>query len=489
MAWNDTPPTAAELKAAQPRWDSAPPTAEEMASVSPPKTIKQRLLDAITPASDSLAMRSLHMMNGAKDQPVAQEPSDLTDAVPSDESLKKYFSDKNLTEGAAPLAIPAAQAPAALLKMAAALGASAPKRIITTGAIGATHGLLRTPAAGEDRIGNAITEGGAAAAMSGLGEGISSAIPWLGAKFARLSKNQAEAYAADPAFAEDVYQKFKTDPETLSADISQQIKDAKNKIYETQAAPLLQKRGEMMTGKNVNISPYQFQGTVAEPEINRVFNTSGPTPEANPNPYGSAQLPIQLPEKLNITAPQAQRIKDMLQDAAYESSKAAQLNPLEYTSQSEADAAAASNMRKALEGAVPGIEDINAPLGRGARMSKVINQLLGSNPARILTNSESIGSVPIRTVQNYLDQGAGTNFTQQSHALDAAKAMDSSMGEAGLHKYMSEPSKIYHALMSPIGRNLLKVSNAVSPYLKTPVVPIDFADRYTSQSPYQTGGQ
>lgn len=126
-----------------------------------------------------------------------------------------------------------------------------------------------------------------------------------------------------------------------------------------------------------------------------------------------------LPESMSLTGEQATNLKSRLQRSADFNSKQFSLG---LAPENESDAIASSHIRKALEGAEPRVGPINSELSDIVGMEKATKDLFKSNPTRILNNSESIGNTPVRSVQNFLDRNAGTNFWKMADAFSAGKA-------------------------------------------------------------------
>jgi hypothetical protein len=348
--------------------------------------------------------------------------------------------------GTPPVALPVTQAPSLLLKAVQALGASAPRRIATNTGVGAIQGAVQDPGPDGSRAVNALKSGGSALAASILGEGVAAAAPTVIGRFAKkIDSDQAKQYIKDPKLADELYSTFQNDPEGLNAALRQRLRSAKvgeDSIYKKVSEPLIQKRGAILAGKTLEIAPENFIGTAAEPEIRRIAAAMGHTGEV-------------LPQSVSVTGPQAQRLKEILQDAADFSEKqyAIGLAP-----KSPANAEGASAMRKGLEAVAPGVSPINEELQRHATMGKAVNSLLSNNPSRILSNSESIGNTRIRGVQQYLDENAGTQFMKLADAFDAGKAVS---GAGPLDRLMLKAA----AMNSPVARAVAaqSLSGAVVP--------------------------
>lgn len=421
-----------------------------------------------------------------------------------------------------PIVLPASAAPAALMKVAGALEKSAPLRVAANTGIGAAHGAVQDPGEEGSRAMNSALAALIAGGVAGGGEILAKAIPFAGGKLMNLKKADAEAYAKNPKLAERTYARHQNDPEGLNQELRDQMRGilrGEGSIFKQKSAPLLQKRGEMLVGKNVEIDPSQFKGTAAEQELKRIWNAQGKTievpllervrsaqvepmvletgpgkvqtielpsagakgfknqikvpvqeqisetwaPQINLDdsfiPLGSQGIPAPMPDSISITGAQAQRMKKILQDAAKYNEKQYALG---LAPKNETDAIAGSALRKAIEGVSPGVENVNAQLGRHATMQEAAETLFGSNPSRILNNSESIGNTNVRALQKYFDENAGTQFQDLADAFAAGKAVNNSDRMQGLFSRL---------VMDPIGRMLLKNSGWASGVLQSPGSP------------------
>jgi hypothetical protein len=141
-------------------------------------------------------------------------------------------------------------------------------------------------------------------------------------------------------------------------------------------------------------------------------------------PRGSQEIgvPTPMPDEMSVTGPQLLRGKRASQKAANFSSPGA-LNPQEYAARAEAEAAAASKARKALESIAPETVPLNDILEESARYSTHAKEALKNNPAAILTDSDSLGSVPKRSMRQFLDKHGGSDLEGMANALAAGDAM------------------------------------------------------------------
>lgn len=431
----------------------------------------------------------------------------------------------------------------------------------TAGAVGASalQGGVQKPEEGESRLGNAGQSGGLAALFSTALEAINPAMKavrgvskYAGQKLSGLSPKETAAYVAAPELAEDLARQNREDPMGLSKRVKNIVKGDLDEAFERVSAPALEKVGQTVAGKQIQMNPAQFKGTAAGNEASRAWAAQGnevkidvpvfephqvqaspvtsklikagkqqviqpevkmspvdevlkygkPERQVIPNtgqfgyqtptaevselgrefkragddivlqpevkfqpmtsktvkngevatledlllPQGTQSLsaPTPMPETISMTGPQAMRAKRAAQQAA--SFKEA-LNPLAYNAADDAEAVAASYMRKAIEGVAPETKPLNDQIAEATRYSAHAKQALKTNPATILQDSESLGSVPTRSMRQFLDKHGGSNLEEMAQSLGAGRAMtDPNRSKGFLHE----------AVGRPVGRALLK---------------------------------
>jgi hypothetical protein len=140
----------------------------------------------------------------------------------------------------------------------------------------------------------------------------------------------------------------------------------------------------------------------------------------------TAQTPMS--ETISLHGPQALRAKRAAQKAAAHKNA---LSPLGYDPASEADAAAAGRFKLGLEGAAPDVIEANKTLEEAARYSGMAKARFSNNPAGILTDSESVGSVPTRQMRQFLDQHGNAGLEDMANSLAAGRALGP-QGKEGL---------------------------------------------------------
>lgn len=173
-------------------------------------------------------------------------------------------------------------------------------------------------------------------------------------------------------------------------------------------------------------------------------------------PRGAQQVSVPAPmgESISMTGPQMLRAKRASQAAAYDNEAKAALTNLVYRSSDDAEAVAAANMRKALEGIAPETAGLNDVLEESARYSSHAKHALKNNPAAILTDSESLGSVPMRSMRQFLDKNGGSKLEDMAGSLSAGRAMNDPNRVSGLRG----------ALAQPIGKKLLRSAHDLKSY-------------------------
>lgn len=160
-----------------------------------------------------------------------------------------------------------------------------------------------------------------------------------------------------------------------------------------------------------------------------------------------ASVPAPLPDSVSLTGQQALSAKRASQQAAnYNRS----LNPIGYNAANDAEAQAGGRMRKAIEGVAPDTAGLNDTIEQASRYAAHAKATMGTNPAQILTESDSLGSVPTRSMRQFLDQNAGTNLEGLAKSLDAGRAMNDPDAAKGL---------LDRVLAKPAARTMLKSVN------------------------------
>lgn len=167
----------------------------------------------------------------------------------------------------------------------------------------------------------------------------------------------------------------------------------------------------------------------------------------------SVEAPAAAPDRTNITGPQALTAKRASQKAAFQN-QANALNPLAYNASDDAEAQAAARLRKAIENVAPSTAADNDTLEQAARYSAHAKSTLKNNPASILVDSDSTGSLPTRSMRQFLDEKGGTQLGQLSDALSAGKAVNGENTHSGI---------LDRLLARPAGKALLGGASKISP--------------------------
>lgn len=179
---------------------------------------------------------------------------------------------------------------------------SAPGRVALGVAGGGIEGLLRKPQVDESRLGNAYYGARNAAIMGGgmetIAKGMSGAsklATWFGRKAAGLTPGQAQAFKGNPKEAERLADIQRNAPEQLIDEVQGKIKGGLEDVFENLSEPLLEKMGQKMAGRTVQVDPNQFKGTAAMPEIQRAWELKNPqkyAPYSKINIQGVESTPV-----------------------------------------------------------------------------------------------------------------------------------------------------------------------------------------------------
>lgn len=327
---------------------------------------------------------------------------------------------------------------------------------------------------------NSAIVGGGMEALAGLSKGGGKLAQWLGQKLGGVSNPEATAYKQNPQDSERLADMMRNDPMGLSNEVKSHVKGGLDDAFENTSRPALERVEKAVLGKSARVNPADFQGTAAGQEIDRTMAlrprtktwnvpveekyTVSATPvraEANaqfgepqtwvrPDRYTATEVPVASVERsiakdgpeaviqegflprgtqtvtTNRPAPDAYSLegkpmltaKRLSQRKAFEN-QANALNPLAYNAANDADAIAAGRLKSAIENIAPSTAADNAILEESARYSAHARNTLKNNPAAILTNSEAAGSVPMRSMRQFLDKNGGTQLDDMSNRLSA----------------------------------------------------------------------
>lgn len=323
-------------------------------------------------------------------------------------------------------------ASAGLKALAPAIANSAIGRFFANLAIAGSEGAARKPEEGEDRFGNAVdamtVAGPVAVAAELVGPAVRATkggMGWLGSRFSGLTADEAAAYARQPLQAEALATTLRDNPEQITRDLKtmlggQRVLGGKEggaiaKILDEVVAPARAAKMAAGAGKTVRVNVDDFAGTAAESELDRILNLRG-TPGR--------------PRQVTLTFAQADRLRQMAADEAYSKAQAAAQGQLRYNSASDADARLANNLRAAMDFSVgegsktlkkagfKDLPDVDSKIQEALTMKRGTEREK-FNLARLLYGTETIGTVPARSIRNFLDRNAGTNLNQTADLLQA----------------------------------------------------------------------
>jgi len=374
----------------------------------------------------------------------------------------------------------------------------------------------KNPDSTQGVVGNAVTGGVMSAGLDSAGklfQLLKGGAVKAGTSLTGVTPYEGNAYAANPKLAEQMYGKVVNDPNGLDTQATGELKTALDRLQSQVINPKMSQVNLKAAGlPNIQVNPQQYAGTSAGSEIERAFNTQGKTvpldvptgqlqetATVNPEPqfskpetqtyqydsttphYGDnptadvsqvsykgvesgrgalftpgdtqkVQVPAPMGDSVSLTGPQALSA----QRASSAASNIVGKNPLQYTPEDSAlalkNSQAAVNIKKAIANNDPKIAELNSDLSDLIRQ-KQAGESLG-NPSRIYYSGESVGSVPVRGLQQTLDENTGSNFQEQAKALAGGKAV---MGRA--NGGLKESGGLVDRLLAqPIGRQLLKQS-------------------------------
>lgn len=418
-------------------------------------------------------------------------------------------ANKKVVAGTPSLVIPEASAPAAISKLAQFLGKTRVRRIATGTALGAASDPSHP---GKGAIKGALFATGAEALPATI-SAVGSGGRWVGGKLAGLKPHQAKAFQQSPQLAEEMATKLHADPRGFEQQALAETEGALGKLQATEIDPKIAELNQRIAGKQFEVLPEQYRGTAAAEEIARAQRASGNIVEApyqkvnisegkftpvepvqkygppevteiNTIPGETAQIPVSvpytqyakagplqssvrvnpgeivpnpvempIPERVSISGPQLLRAKRA-------SSRAAGVNysknPMGYKAADDIEAQAAVRLNKAMEGRDPAAASLNEALEQDLRLSETVRRM--QNPSQIFQSGESIGNVPIRSIQQRLDQATGSQFAKKAAALEAGKATYSP-GRGTLEDLLFRPAGRAILRSTPMPENV--VGNAI----------------------------
>lgn len=376
----------------------------------------------------------------------------------------------------------------------------------------------------EDALDQAETSAGvstALEALGGLGKLLAKPIRAVGRGLTRVTKDQAKNYADNFKVGDELFEMEKNSPDELAERALRESRDALRNLQQNSTDPAVAELNERITGKTFRVRPDQFKGTAAGNEVDRAWQAQGKeldvpvferhpvqaTPvkagieygkpsvqklPANPSrpgfdpyaelpttevstvkntiskagepetleslllPRGAQKVSAPVPDELSLTGPQLMRAKR----ASGEAMAANQAkNPQGYRAGDDAEAAAMIKMRKAMRSVDPKAADLDRVVEKDLRLSREVRNM--GNPARIYSSNETLGSVPIRQVQQHLDEKTGSNFMTLAKALEGSRAVH----HPGSGVFDDNVTR-------PLGRSLLRNSKRASEISSTHKAPL-----------------
>lgn len=188
-----------------------------------------------------------------------------------------------------------------------------------------------------------------------------------------------------------------------------------------QVKDMMMESERQYAGSTQGVNPYDTSRQIPIGEVQKSIIPTGPE-QRLPN------VPIdrQLSFKYQPTAPEQFSVEgNQLLRARRASAKASQgnyrANPQAYSAADDMEAAAASRLGKAVDNIVPGASALDDAASKAIRVKEGIKRL--GNPANILKEGESLGSMPMSSVQDYLDKTLGTSLLGQSQSLAASQKL------------------------------------------------------------------
>lgn len=137
---------------------------------------------------------------------------------------------------------------------------------------------------------------------------------------------------------------------------------------------------------------------------------------------GTQQIPAPMPKSVKMfmePALRAQRASSAAADLPYKSNPNGVSVP--DAEQARKEAQAAMDFRKAITGVDPESAKINSQVSEAIRNKENVMNL--GNSSRILSSGDTIGNMPMRALQDYLDTNTGSNYQDLSRAYSAGKAI------------------------------------------------------------------
>lgn len=369
-------------------------------------------------------------------------------------------------------------------------------RVGANAGVNAGIGYAEKPEDGGSRGSNAALGAIAGGVVSGGVEGLGQAArlsKYLGSWATKMSPEQVEAYTKNPALAEEIYGQAKNDPEALNATAQKMSSDASQKLQNDYINPRKEQISLSGVGKQISVNPSQFEGTAAHPEMQSSWAKQGnqtnvplyepwkaeatpigktqsygkPQTQYYPGDYGfaadapsaevsamthgfeaagkpqivgeglnsagSASYATPMPGSLQMgvePALRAKRAASAASDIAYRRNPLG-LSPAE-TEEAQRNSNAAVKLKKSLDSVVPGADTANDEIHEALRNKEALERV--GNPSSLFSSDDqaSLGSIPNRSLRQYMDRNTGSNFEETADALDAAKRLNSQNRVNGL---------------------------------------------------------
>lgn len=344
--------------------------------------------------------------------------------------------------GAAGLTLPAEAAPAGLMKLVNYLGgrgiAPALARTGVNTAMGGAQGALQNP---DNPWEGAKAGAKVAALLSGgletagqIARPISAGLQRGGRAVGGLGPEETAAYQANPTAATDAYKMEKNDPLAFQEASKGAAQTARDRLQSQYIDP---RRTEIRTsglGKSYAVNPAQFEGTAAYPEMQSAWDKQGNTVTAEgPLTEGgrtSSEAPAPMPKTISLNTDSLLRAKGAAGKASNIPFNPQQMPSPADTELAQKNSNAAVSLGKALEALNPKAESLNDEISSAIVKKQELERL--RNPSRLYQTGDTPGSVPIRSLQQYLDENTGSTFQDDARAIHAARALHDPMSSLSI---------------------------------------------------------
>ena len=324
-----------------------------------------------------------------------------------------------MTTGHAPLAMPIAQAPAALAGLASYLGSSG---------VGPALGRI----AANTGIGG--LQGGKEGAMMGAGLGIASeavqpalsVAKWGGRQLARMTAPEAKAYTEAPAKVAGMARALE-DP-TKMPELQDQAVEAINQSRRALKMKGLQDAGrvrEALSGKHVEINPQELAGLSSEAD--EILSPLGAKIHGNPGEkvmeenvlrtVGATPDKQVLTDAVSIPANDANALKRYLQKAA-RFVQGTVTDPVQQARMAKAGSASAQ-VRSGIEQVAPEVAALNEEMQQGLMLQQALRNGAKNNPLSFVSSHAPDRVATLARAE----QAGGGGLLDFGNQLGAAKTM------------------------------------------------------------------